>query len=75
MRAEILDHATHWIRSAVERWWEIDDLDRKMPVLMELFMASCEAAVRSLLEDGSTWTADELGAMVGAAATRMFAGA
>lgn len=74
-RAEILDHATHWIRSAVEQWWEIDDLDRKMPVLMELFMSSCEAAIRSLLDDTNPWTTEELGALVGAAICRMFSGA
>jgi AcrR family transcriptional regulator len=74
-RAEILDHATTWIRSAVERWWEIDDLDRKMPVLMELFMSSCEAAIRSLLDEDNPWSADDLGALIGAATTRMFSGA
>ncbi len=74
-RAEILEHATHWIRSAVERWWQIDDLDRKMPVLMELFMASCEAAIRSLLDESNPWTTEDLGALVGGAACRMFSGA
>jgi AcrR family transcriptional regulator len=74
-RAELLDHATTWIRSAVERWWDIADLDRKIPVLMELFMASCEAAIRSLLDEENPWSADELGALVGAATTRMFSGA
>lgn len=74
-RAEILDHATHWIRSAVERWWEIDDLDRKMPVLMELFMTSCEAAIRSLLDETNPWTTDELATLVGGAICRMFSGA
>ncbi len=74
-RAEILDHATAWIRSAVERWWSITDLDHKMPVLMELFMASCEAAIRSLLDDSNPWTVEDLGALVGSATCRMFSGA
>lgn len=74
-RAEILDHATLWIRTAVDQWWEIDDLDRKMPVLMEIFMATCESAIRSLLDETNPWSADDLGALVGAATTRMFSGA
>lgn len=74
-RAEILEHATQWIGSAVERWWQIDDLDRKMPVLMELFMASCEAAIRSLLDETNPWTVEDLGALVGGANFRMFSGA
>jgi AcrR family transcriptional regulator len=74
-RAELLDQATTWIRPAVERWWEIADLDRKMPVLMELFMASCESAIRCLLDEENPWSADDLGSLVGGATTRMFSGA
>lgn len=74
-RTDLLDHATTWIGSAVARWWDIHDLDRKMPVLMELFMSTCEAAIRSLLDDEQAWSTDELGALVGAATTRMFSGA
>lgn len=75
VRAELLDHATTWIGSAVSRWWEIEDLDHKMPVLMEMFMSTCEAAIRSLLDEDQAWTPEELGSLVGAATTRMFAGA
>jgi AcrR family transcriptional regulator len=74
-RAELLDHATTWIGSAVERWWSIQDLDRKMPVLMEIFMSTCEAAIRSHLDETNPWTTDELGDLVGRAASRMFSGA
>ena len=44
------------------RWWGTADLDRKLPVLIELFVSSCEAAVRSLLDPQLDWTADQLAA-------------
>lgn len=50
--------------------WGTDDRARKLPVLVEHFMSSCEGAVRSLLRDGSTWTPDELGDLVGRATYR-----
>ena len=65
-------HATDWIRPALEAWWATPDLDKKMPALMEMFMASCEAAAKSLLEPESAWTPDELGALYGRMICRAF---
>jgi len=71
-RAEMQQHATAWIRPAMERWWQTADLDHKLPVLIELFMSSCESAVRSLLDQGNDWGPSELGAFVGRAVHRAF---
>lgn len=74
-RAVVTSQATKWLRPAMERWWDIEDLDRKLPVLIELFMSSCESAVRSLLAADSDWTAEELGEFVGRATYRVFSDA
>jgi AcrR family transcriptional regulator len=57
--------ATHWIGPALHRWWHTSGLDRKLPVLIELFMSSSEAAARSLLDLENDWTADDLGEFYG----------
>jgi AcrR family transcriptional regulator len=49
----------------------VADLDRKLPVLTELFLSSCEAAVRLLLDDGQDWSPDDLGLLVGSAVHHM----
>jgi AcrR family transcriptional regulator len=64
--------AISWMRPALEHWWEIDDLERKLPVLIELFLAGCEAGLRSMLAADNTWTADELGEFVGRSLYRLF---
>ncbi|WP_149359436.1 TetR/AcrR family transcriptional regulator [Lolliginicoccus suaedae] len=48
------------------------DLERKLPVLVELFISSCEAAMRSLLDEPATWSPDELGELYGHAMWRAF---
>ncbi|MCV7189811.1 TetR/AcrR family transcriptional regulator [Mycolicibacterium thermoresistibile] len=50
--------------------WGTEDADRKLPVLVELFVSMGEAAVRSLLSDENDHTPDELGELVGRAAYR-----
>lgn len=50
--------------------WGIDELERKTPVLVELFMSACEGAVRSLLREGNTWTPADLGEFIGQAVYR-----
>lgn len=55
---------------AMEQWGVADPATR-LPVLTELFLSSCEAAVRLLLSEDHGWTPDELGAQVGAAVHRM----
>lgn len=73
-RAVIAESATRWIGPAVESWWQLDDMARKLPVLVELFMSSCEAAARSLL-DGGDWTPDQLGELYGRMICRAFSAA
>ena len=43
----------------------VKDIQRKLPVLVELFMSVGDAAVRSQVKYGHQWTPDELGAFVG----------
>ncbi|MEZ0049049.1 AcrR family transcriptional regulator [Mycobacterium sp. MAA66] len=65
MRVELAASATRWIGPALEKWWQTTDLDRKLPVLIELFMSSSEAAARSLLDTENDWTAETLGEFYG----------
>ena len=64
-RRAVAASATRWIGPALQRWWQTSDLDRKLPILIELFMSAGEAASRSLLDDENDWTADDLGAFYG----------
>ncbi|MGH3950187.1 MAG: TetR/AcrR family transcriptional regulator [Pseudonocardiaceae bacterium] len=74
-RSVVTDAATTWIRPAMQRWWDTPDLDRKLPVLMELFISSCEAAVRSHLDHANDWPAAELAELYGMAVCRALQGA
>lgn len=71
-RAHFVEQSTTWIAPAMELWWHTSDLDRKLPVLIELFMASCESAVRLLLDDSNSWDPEDLGEFVGRAMHRAF---
>lgn len=64
-RQAVAASATRWIGPALARWWQTADLERKLPVLIELFMSTGEAASRSLLDSGNDWTADDLGSFYG----------
>ncbi len=64
-RHAVAASATRWIGPALDKWWHTADLDRKLPVLIELFMSSSEAASRSLLDPENDWTADDLGEFYG----------
>jgi AcrR family transcriptional regulator len=44
---------------------KVEEIDRKLPVLVELFMSMGDGAVRALLENKSEWTPQELGAFIG----------
>lgn len=74
-RDTVAASATHWIGPALKAWWNMPQLKRKLPVLVELFMSSCEAAVRCLLDANNTWSADGLGDFFGRAMFRAFEGA
>lgn len=71
-RAQVSEQTTAWIAPAMALWWQTADLDRKIPVLIELFLASCESAVRSVLDDSNDWGPDDLGEFVGRAVFRAF---
>ncbi len=71
-RALVKEKTTAWIAPAMRRWWQTEDLDRKLPVLIELFMATCESAIRSLVVVGSEWQPTDLGDFVGRAVFRAF---
>lgn len=72
VRAQVQQRATEWIGPAMEHWWATEDLDHKLPVLIELFMSSCEAALRCLLANDGTWSTDDLGRFLGRAVHRAF---
>jgi AcrR family transcriptional regulator len=65
VRAEMQDIAGRWIGPALSAWWDFADVEAKLPVLIEFFLSSCEAAVRSMLDATNTWTADDLASMYG----------
>lgn len=64
-RKSLAASAAKWMTPAMQAWWQTEDLDRKLPVLIELFAASVEAAARSLLDLENGWTPDELGEFYG----------
>lgn len=81
-RATLIKQAEDWIRPALTRWWDMQDIDAKLPMLMELFVSACEAAVRSMLADrpddaGPEWRGDSerIGKFYGSAIYRAFHGA
>ena len=71
-KALVQTQATEWIGPAMELWWQPADLARKLPVLIDLFLAACESAVRSLLDASNDWGPDDLGTFIGKAVHRAF---
>jgi AcrR family transcriptional regulator len=65
VRAELSGSVAHWIGPALTAWWGFTDLDAKLPMLVEFFMSSCQAAVRTLLDTTNTWDVDDLAAIYG----------
>lgn len=74
-RRALARSSSRWIAPALTAWWQTTDLNRKMPVLTELFVSSSEAAVRSLLDPENNWDADSLGEFYGRLMCRAFAAA
>lgn len=74
-RRALAKSSSRWIAPALTAWWQTDDLNRKMPILTELFVSSSEAAVRSLLDPENDWDADSLGEFYGRLMCRAFAAA
>lgn len=81
-RTTLSSQAEDWIRPALTRWWDMQDIDEKLPMLMELFVSACEGAVRSMLavrpteaEPGWRGDAEGIGKFYGSAVYRAFYGA
>ena len=64
-----------WIRPGVEHWWDIDDLDRKLPVLIDMFVAICESSMRWYLDHEGDADIDELSDLYATAMVRILDGA
>jgi hypothetical protein len=50
--------------------WGVDDAERKLPALVELWVSAAESAVRTLFTHRDEWNPDDLGAFVGSAVYR-----
>ena len=71
-RAVMVDKVSRRLAPTLERWGTAD-ADRKLPVLVEQFVSTCEGAVRTLLQDGGkNWTPTTLGEFIGTATYRAF---
>ncbi|MFE3446829.1 TetR/AcrR family transcriptional regulator [Nocardia sp. NPDC059180] len=68
-RGLVVERCTRLLRPTLLAWGT-EDVDRKLPVLVEQWISAGEGAVRSLLSDTGAWTPEELGAFVGAAVYR-----
>jgi AcrR family transcriptional regulator len=75
VRAQLAEATSAWISPVLTRWWGMTDAEAKLPVLVEFFMSSCEAAVRSLLDDSNSWGAEDLGELYGRMVCTAFANA
>ena len=65
VRKVVSGASTRWIAPALKHWWGTEDLERKTPALIEMFMSSCEAAVRVMLDSSNDLTADDLAPLSG----------
>ncbi len=68
-RALAIERCSTLLRPTL-RAWGTEDAERKLPVLVELWVSAGEGAVRTLLAGEGGWTAQDLGAFVGAAVYR-----
>jgi AcrR family transcriptional regulator len=68
-RAQIAERVAAVMRPLLERW-RVEDLERALPVLTEVFLTICEAAVRTMLDARQDWTPESLAEIVGRAAYR-----
>ncbi len=68
-RALAVQRCTELLRPTL-RAWGTEDAERKLPVLVELWVSAGEGAVRTLLAGAGDWDTRGLGAFVGAAVYR-----
>ena len=71
-RAVMVGKVTRRLAPTLQRWGTAD-ADKKLPVLVEQFVSTCEGAVRTLLQDDrKDWTPTTLGEFIGSATYRAF---
>ncbi len=68
-RGQIAGRVATLMRPLLQRW-AVDDVEHALPALTEVFLATCEAAVRMLFDAEQDWTPDGLANIVGRAAYR-----
>jgi AcrR family transcriptional regulator len=68
-RAQIAGRVATVMRPLLERW-QVDDIDRVLSVLTEVFLTICETAVRMMLDPQQNWTPESLAEIVGRSAYR-----
>lgn len=68
-RRQLCEHTATVMRPLLQRW-QVDDLERVLPVLTDLFLGICETSARTMLAEDSDWQPDELAEIVGRAAYR-----
>lgn len=68
-RAQVADRVAAVMRPLLQRR-QVDDIDRALPVLTEVFLAMCESAARMMLDAQQNWTPESLAEIVGRAAYR-----
>ncbi|OHU96076.1 TetR/AcrR family transcriptional regulator [Mycobacterium talmoniae] len=70
-RAQVGRRMAELMRPLLERR-EVDDIDRVLTALTEVFLSIGEAAIRMVLDPEQGWTPEELAEIVGRAASRAF---
>ncbi|WP_216898710.1 TetR/AcrR family transcriptional regulator [Nocardia alni] len=68
-RRVAVERCTRRLRPTLRAWGTVE-ADRKLPVLVELWVSTGEGAVRTLLSGDGEWTPQDLGAFTGAAVYR-----
>ena len=72
VRLHCRDATTAGISPTLTRWWGVDDAQANLPILVGFLVSTCEAAVRSLLDDTNPWGAEEIGDLYGRMVCKVF---
>lgn len=68
-RRRVAEQFAVLVRPDLQRWGT-EEAERKLPILVDMFVSIAESGVRSLLAPGNTYPPDEIGDLVGRAAYR-----
>jgi AcrR family transcriptional regulator len=68
-RSAVANHYSTLLRPTL-RAWDTEDIDHKLPVLVEHFASATEGAIRIMLRNHNTWTAADLADLIGNAVYR-----